>query len=125
MAAQFGRTPLGRYWITLGDQTIWDYPKDFVGTFHSLRANLKFYPYDTDVSMTSDVIREYIDTPKEELLTKNFETDLWGLVDILRAADKRVGSRRLSALEETTQNQTARKVVEARQRLAKGEESAN
>src|SRR4051794_15929518 len=87
MAAQFGRTPLGRYWITLGDQTIWDYPKDFVDTFHPLRANLKLYPYETDVSEISDLIREYIDTPTEEILTKQFASDLWGLVDILRAAD--------------------------------------
>jgi hypothetical protein len=117
--SQYGRTDLPRYWITLDRQIIWDSPKDFVGTSHPLRANLKLYPYDHDVTRISNLIREYIDTPKEELLTKQFDTDYWGLVDMLRAADKRIGLRRLPLLATETQNQAARTIVEARHLIAK------
>jgi hypothetical protein len=46
MRSQCGSTDLGRYWITLGREIIWDYPKDFAG------AKLK-YPYVTDISAIS------------------------------------------------------------------------
>ncbi len=46
-----------------------------------------WYPYLTDICSISDLLREYIDTPKAELLTKQFTSDKWGLVNILRAVD--------------------------------------
>ena len=30
MDSQYGSTNLPRYWITLGKETLWDYPKDFI-----------------------------------------------------------------------------------------------
>ncbi|EMS81857.1 hypothetical protein LEP1GSC074_0366 [Leptospira noguchii str. Hook] len=35
---------------------------------------------------------------KEELFQKHFEKDLWGLANILKAADRRIGIRRLLLL---------------------------
>jgi hypothetical protein len=125
MASQRGSTDLPRYWITLDGETIWDYPKDFIEITHPLRAKPEYYPYQTDVPEISELIREYIDTPKAELLSKQFENDHWGLVNILRAADRRIGLRRLPDLRKKTRNQAARKVIEARLRYGKSDESTN
>ena len=73
-----------------------------------------YYPYRTDISDISQIIREYIDTPKDEILSKTFENDHWGLVNILRSADRRIGARRLAELRKKTHNIAANKVIDAR-----------
>jgi len=124
MNSQYGSTDIPRYWITLGKEIIWDYPKQFVtptGTIKNLSGmETKFYPYKTDISEISDLIREYIDTPKDEILNKVFINDQWGLINILRAADRRVGERRLEALKKKTHNIAANKVIEERMKLKGG-----
>ncbi len=72
MNSQMGSTNLPRYWITLGKEIIWDYPKDFVEKSHPNRADIKWYPYGNDVPNISMLIREYIDTPKTQLFDKVF-----------------------------------------------------
>ncbi len=114
MASQMGSTDCPRYWITLGKEIIWDYPRDFVGTDHPGRADPKWYPYGNDIPDISNLIREYIDTPRDEILSKVFADDHWGLINILRAADKRIGARRLPDLKKKTANKAARRVIEAR-----------
>jgi hypothetical protein len=120
MASERGSTDLPRYWITLDRETIWDYPADFVapGTYGMTRrldsSFLLGFPYSTDISAISDLIREYIDTPADELLSRHFENDHWGLANILRAADRRIGRRQWPALKKKTHNQAALKVLAAR-----------
>ena len=119
-----GSTRFPRYWITLGKETIFDYPKHFMEcVVHSpsdceknrygeeagmLKHN---YPYENGVSDISRLIRDYINRPKETLL-EPFENDLWGLIEILRAADRRIGKRRLQ--EMNPENQSARKIISLR-----------
>jgi hypothetical protein len=86
MESQRGSTDIPGYWITLGKEIIWDYPKDFIRHGHPERAKPEWYPYSTDVEAISNLIRKYIDTPKDVLLTKHFSDDHWGLINILRAA---------------------------------------
>ena len=120
MKSQYGTTDLPRYWITLGKEIIFDYPKQFAdpsqsGSFtKNLNGKRRRYPYDTDVSDISYLIREYIDTPKDNILSKHFENDCWGLANILRAADKRLGKRRLDLLKRKTDNKAALKIIEYR-----------
>jgi hypothetical protein len=114
MNSQLGSSDLPRYWITLDKETIWDYPKQFVGRAHPSRAQTKWYPYTTDVPDISNLIREYIDTPKEELFDKEFTSDHWGLTNILKASDKRIGNRRLPSLKKRLKNKAALKIIEAR-----------
>lgn len=109
-----GSTDCPRYWITLDKEVIWDYPKDFINRSHPDRTPANWYPYNTDISAISDLIRDYLDTPKTELMSRVFEHDHWGLVNILRAADKRIGLRRLPALKSKTGNKAALKVIQAR-----------
>ena len=110
---------LPRYFITLAGEIIFDYPKDFVlksGSVKSLAqgALTKIYPYGNDISDIGELIREYIDTPKEELFKKHFDADEWGLANILKAADKRIGKRRLQILAKNRKNQAMQKVIAAR-----------
>ena len=126
MDSQRGSTDLPRYWITLGKEVIWDYPKQFVtkdGTVKNLSGSgaktffsrlTVTYPYINDINDISRLIREYIDTPKEEILSKVFENDHWGLINILRSADRRIGERRLEELRKKTHNIAANKIIDAR-----------
>jgi hypothetical protein len=118
MQSQRGSTDLPRYWITLGKEIIWDYPKDFVtkdGEIKNYNGDIvKGYPYHSDIPDISNLLEAYIDTPKIELLTKRFENDHWGLVNILRAADRRIGARRLDTLKRKTHNIAANKVIDRR-----------
>jgi len=117
MDSEYGSTDLPRYWITLDGEIIFDYPKQFVANDGTVRNYSGFdagYPYQTDISDISRLIREYIDTPKEEIFSKIFSNDHWGLVNILRAADRRIGARRLEKLKRKTHNIAARKVIQSR-----------
>jgi len=121
-----GSTRFPRYWITLRKEIIFDYPAHFMNlidhearSWETKRADPqgcitvgKSYPYERhNVSEISNLIREYIDRLKESLFDP-FESDRWGLVEILRAADRRIGKRRL--LEMQTNNQGAQKIVSIR-----------
>ena len=117
-----GSSDLPRYWITLDKETIWDYPGQFAipggGTKRVDSARITYYPHVTDVPAISDLIREYIDTPVLQLLTKQFVNDHWGLINILRAADRRIGQRQLPLLRRKIHNIAALKVIDARQASA-------
>ena len=92
MKSQRGSTDLPRYWITIGKDIVFDYPKQFINDNRSDN-----YPYVTQISDISDLIREYINCPINLLPEKHFENDLWGLTDILKAVDKRLGKGKLNA----------------------------
>lgn len=92
MKSQRGNTDLPRYWITLGKDIVFDYPKQFINDEEN-----ENYPYITQISDISDLIREYIDCPVGLLPEKHFENDLWGLTDILKAVDRRLGKEKLKA----------------------------
>ena len=90
MKSQRGSVNLARYWVTVGKAIVFDYPKQFM----SAEEN-KNYPYETQISDLSDCIRDYIDCPVNLLPEKKFDGDAWGLTDILKAVDKRLGKERL------------------------------
>ena len=124
MDSQHGSADKPRYWITLGKEIVWDYPKDFIEHRHPERTNPEWYPYATDVQAISNLIREYIDTSKDVLRSKQFNNDQWGLINILRAADRRIRARRLEELQRKTHNRVARKIISVRlaSRQNEGEE---
>ncbi len=120
MNSQYGSTDLPRYWIQFDNEIIFDYPKQFLdnNTHGNIVKNLNgdklYYPYQTEISDISALIREYIDTPKEEIFSKHFDNDIWGLINILKAADKRFGKRRLELLRRRTKNKAAKKIISYR-----------
>jgi hypothetical protein len=112
MQSQRGSAGLPRYWITLEREIIWEYPKlIFKQPQLGKYIHKKAYPHTTDICDISNLIREYIDTPIEDLLEKEFVNDYWGLINILRAADRRFGRRRLGLLKKKIGNKAARKVI--------------
>jgi hypothetical protein len=114
MHSQRGSTDLSRYWITIDKKIIWDYPKQFLNEYHgkgyhysdNKAHRLKdCYPYGSEVSDISELIREYLNTPKDKLL-EPFTNDKWGLTDILRVCDVRVGKRRLLEIKQSIHKKT-------------------
>lgn len=120
MRSHRATSPCPRYWITIGKEVIFDYPKDFVDKNGKVAHHYDHisqeadYPYYCDASFISNLIRDYIDTPVSEVSTRRFENDYWGLTDILRAADKRIGQRRLDTLRNSIKNPSAQKILELR-----------
>jgi hypothetical protein len=102
----YGRR-LSRYFITVDKEIVFDYPKD-------MELDKKYiYLWNSDVDKISNLIEEYIQRPKEELF-EDFPNDKWGIVDILRACDRRVGKKRLQILAERTRNENVRFIIEKR-----------
>jgi len=117
-----GSTRFPRYWITLGKEVIFDYPSEFWALedhepFDWERKYWKnaagtvagSYPYEKHgVSEISELIRDYINRPNEKLL-EPFENDRWGLTEILKASDRRIGKQRLKEMQ--TDNPVAKKII--------------
>ena len=90
-----------RFWITINKETIWDFPvmflneKSLVNSWWNVTEEdpntiNNTYGCSDNYTWVSDVIRAYIDTPKSDLLTVEFEKDNFGLVNILRKYDRRI-----------------------------------
>jgi hypothetical protein len=107
MKSQQGSTDIPRYWITLGKEIIWDYPRDF----DTAAVWVSGYPYATQIGAISELIRTYTDSPTEGLLAKRFQRDEWGLTDILKAADRRFGRDALRPLLASTSSEPAKKIL--------------
>lgn len=114
LKSQWGNTDSPRYWLAVGNEIIWNYPKQFRLADNPDRENPEYYPYATDIPDISNIIREYIDSPKAELLNKKFSEDHWGLINILKACDKRIGQRRLNELAKEVQCDKVTKIVALR-----------
>lgn len=93
-----------RYWITIGDskEIIWDFPNNFLNE-ESMIENPYWnvtpdvpntikdtYFWDQNYTWVANLIREYLDTPRDQLLTKEFENDKYGLINVLRKYDRRI-----------------------------------
>lgn len=97
------------FWITVGKETVFDYPRCEVDLVRRGEVRWK-----NDMSLFSQLIRDYIDTPAEKLMEKYWPQDQYGLMDILKACDRRIGQRRLRNLHEHLISQKARDIVERR-----------
>jgi len=87
--------PYPRHWIVLDKKIIFDFPSQFLEWKHPGVAGA--VPYiDSETGTLSDLMEEYLETPKLELLDKVFERDQWGFTDILKASDRRLGKSRLA-----------------------------
>ena len=103
---------------------IFSHPKQFLDASSSVYSIIEgkkkyhplkeAYPYCTDVRLISDLIREYIDTSKHLLVQKQFAKDRWGLTDIFKAADRRLGRNRLLEHYADCNNDVVKKILTAR-----------
>lgn len=110
-----GENYLPRYWITLGKEIIFDYPHQFMHEDSKAGEIVRsHYPFDGVVCDISAMIKGYIYTPAAEAINLGFKQDYWRLVDILRAADRRIGLHRLVEIYSGSSNDAVNKIIAAR-----------
>ena len=82
-----------RLWIALDKEIIFDFPKDHedVRIPHPMHPSIKNPVFDIDIHLVTDLIHEYIETPVKKLFDHVFPNDYFGLTDILKSADRRIG----------------------------------
>ena len=81
-----------RYWITIGKDIVWDFPKNAMWD----GSDWNFFD---EAKGLSRLIRAYVDCPKDELLTCAF-SDRWKMLPFLLACDRRIGKRCLAQMLE-------------------------
>jgi hypothetical protein len=115
-----------RYYVKLGKEIIWDFPKDF-----NLK-DISFY-YWAEFNHINEIVREYIDTPIENLLNKEFthekndfmhqqinpnEKEIlvfeYQLTELFKAADRRIGKEKLLNWAKEISNPKVDKILELR-----------
>ena len=101
---------LPRFFITVGKEIVVDYPKDYDTGMEGYSTT---YPWLTDIQDISNLLDEYTKTPKERLL-QDSPSDLWGIMRLLSAADRRIGKRRLMELYEASDSQAVKLIIENR-----------
>lgn len=80
-----------RYYITVDKKIIFDYPKNFPVEAEVL--------HDRYVQEISSLIREYIDTPLKDVLSKPFHDPL-KITDLFKCVDRRLGRQKLNKWSE-------------------------
>ncbi len=103
---------LGLYQVRLGKLLIWNFPKQFVSTLAKADDGGNGISY--CVSDLNKIVREYLDTQRDALPEKSFDNDLFGLTDILKAADRRLGAHRLKAYFKTCENPAIMNILKIR-----------
>lgn len=83
-----------RHWVALRKKIIWDFPRDFISSRHPGKPN-SIECVDTDAGLIADLIREYVNSSIQDLLKKEFVSDKYGLTNILKAGDRRLGKEKL------------------------------
>ena len=86
------------YWITVNKEIIWDYPNMFLdkesqNDDFTIKDTYFFY---NNYTWVSEVIRDYINVPREKIETYIDERDKYGLIDTLRKYDKRISKNKRS-----------------------------
>ena len=111
MRAQYANNHTPRFYVKMGKEIIWDFPKDF--TTEKTPLESWFY---RDSNGISELVRDYIDTPVDKLWRKKFKNDTWEctyqetvkvnyrLAEIFIAADRRLGREALLKWAESRRN---------------------
>lgn len=105
------RERIPRFWIVVGDdkEVIWDFPKNFLDSPSQIENpywDTNKYPntinetyfWDKNYKWVAETIRYYLDTPRNELLTRKYEKDKYGLTEVLRKYDRRISKKIRSEL---------------------------
>ena len=116
-----GYRELPRLWIILNKEIIFDFLKDFKdlripdpNAWSQEYREIGYPVIHLDIMFINDLIQQYIETPADILFDHVFADDHYGLTDILKAADRRIGKNRLLLLKNKTQSEAAKKVIEVR-----------
>ena len=110
-----GLVELGTFSVRLGKTVIWDFPKQFVTYWTQYPDGGNQFSY--SVSNINQLLREYLNTPKSELPEKTFPKDYFGITDILKAADRRLGIDRLEEYFSSNKKPHVQAILEKRRDL--------
>lgn len=109
-----------KYWFVLNREIIWNYPTDFKDILNHDTGNdelISFYSdFGTAKTNIPHLICEYLNTPRNELLTKDFQYDIWALTCLLLASDRRIGKRRFEQLRQKATSAAVDKILGARKK---------
>jgi hypothetical protein len=93
-----------KFWITRGRRTLWAVPRDR----HVGDANGDIGGYGRrSPGWLVELCVEYMQQPRTRLLAWRPGWDGWGLVDLLKACDRRIGRRQWSSLRQQLQEPVA------------------
>ena len=127
----YANRSLPRFYVKLDKEIIWDFPKDFDVENWKVFSWIRY-----DISA---LVREYIDTPVDELLEKNFSSEqnrpvnvmlrdaegkfsrqtfekqdtvvIISLTDLFKAADRRISKKKIMEWSPKAENNTAYKII--------------
>jgi len=119
-----------RFYLVMDKEILWDFPANF-------EVKNVGYGWWADRNNISNLIREYIDTPVEELLNKKFDNETlfinpnwhptmqkpeieinYHLTELFIAADRRIGKEKLNAFAALKNNPVVDRILN--QRLSPG-----
>lgn len=103
-----------RYFLMLNSEIIWDWPKDYTG---DLSHQEMYLVYRESASRISDSIAGYLNSDRKAALSLR---DGWGILDIFRAADRRIGRRQWDILLENINPKASiavEKIISARKKI--------
>jgi hypothetical protein len=117
------KNSIPRYYVKLGKEIIWDFPKDFD------MEELPFY-YWAYNNHINELVHDYIDAPIDKLLKKKFKYDKntfimqhldlnqqdkleidYRLTEIFKAADRRIGKEKLLIWAKKVENPKVDKIL--------------
>ncbi len=91
-----GMQEFPRYFVTLNGKIIFDWPKDYPLGENSGTPKMDYeHLFFGRASHISDAITDYLNANAQKQMIL---TDPWGITDIIRAADRRIGCRRWDAV---------------------------
>jgi hypothetical protein len=90
MKSQRGSSDLPRLYFKSGKEIVWDYPRDF---------ETEYYPYTPEATRINNIVGDYLQAAPSTIQTYSHPEDKYGLVDLLKVIDRRVGKRRLTKMK--------------------------
>ena len=106
---------LGVFTCRLGKEVIWNFPRQFVTEDFVYPDREEYDSY--SVRDLNELLRDYLDTPRDVLLQKEFLRDYFGLTNVLKAADRRLGVGRLKHHFKDGEEDFVAKILSARLEL--------
>jgi hypothetical protein len=107
---------LGVFTVRLGKEEIWNFPKQFIDYWTTYPDGGNQYSY--GVNDINVILRDYLDTPRNLLLESEFERDYFGITNIMKAADRRIGLNRVLDHFKDCKQGFVSKVLQSRKALA-------
>lgn len=123
---QWANNSIPRFYLKMGKEIIWDFPIDFD------LAKSPFYYWAGNNNIV-ELVREYIDTPPDQLLNKEFKLETnefyseipgtrkkeqiiinYKLTDLFKAADRRLGKEKIKNWALTLSNPAVDRIIQAR-----------